>query len=238
MSIPSADLDNRLADLRDLLAAIGKIESGTLPSATLSPSDPAFAVMKASALIVLYNLVESTIRVAFSWLYEQIEMTSHPVKALTDEIRHVWTRQRFLGGIDLYSASAKVFHDRVDLLLTAVASDGAQRLDAADLQIAGNIDAEVVRSLFKRHGIALAVPEAAKGGSDLLLIKQRRNSLAHGDTTFSECGRDYALSDLERISLTTEHYLRGIIASVELYAATKSFAAPSAPRASRRRSRA
>ena len=51
----------------------------------------------------------------------------------------------------------------------------------------------------------------------LLMIKNFRNQLAHGERSYSELGRDYLKSDIEKYSNATFDYLDGFIKIIEKY---------------------
>lgn len=48
-------------------------------------------------------------------------------------------------------------------------------------------------------------------------VRKKRNSLAHGDESFSNCARDLTVSDLENIKDTIFRFLFGIIEGMENY---------------------
>ena len=48
-------------------------------------------------------------------------------------------------------------------------------------------------------------------------VKSKRNSLAHGDESFSHCARDLTVSDLESIKDTVLLFIREILDGMDLY---------------------
>ena len=58
---------------------------------------------------------------------------------------------------------------------------------------------------------------------DLSEAQQKRNSLAHGDESFSQCARDLTLSDLESIKDIIIRFLQGIIQGMEDYCDNKKY---------------
>ncbi len=54
-------------------------------------------------------------------------------------------------------------------------------------------------------------------------MKSHRNELAHGDVSFQEIGKDYALSDIEDYKKEVIAYLEKIILNIEEYIQNKEY---------------
>lgn len=54
-------------------------------------------------------------------------------------------------------------------------------------------------------------------------LKKKRNSLAHGDESFSRCARDLTLTDLETIKDTVIQFIQEILTGMEKYCDEKQF---------------
>ena len=57
-------------------------------------------------------------------------------------------------------------------------------------------------------------------------VKSKRNSLAHGDESFSQCARDLTVSDLENIKDTVLLFISEILAGMDLYYDEKQYLRP------------
>ena len=91
------------------------------------------------------------------------------------------------------------------------------------LPISGNIDATVVREICKLHGVSSKVEKNAKGGEALGGIVKKRNSLAHGDESFEEVGRQFVAADLVLKKQEIVLYMRGILRNLEKFAKSKKY---------------
>jgi hypothetical protein len=56
-------------------------------------------------------------------------------------------------------------------------------------------------------------------------VKTQRNDLAHGSISFSECGRQYTVDELERIKRQVVVFMRSILRSIGAYIRKQSYAA-------------
>jgi hypothetical protein len=84
-------------------------------------------------------------------------------------------------------------------------------LDADSIPISGSLDAQKIRGIAKTFGFSERTNKAQRGGADLVIVKNQRNSLAHGVSTFSDCGRNYNISELERIKDDVIFFLEDIL---------------------------
>jgi hypothetical protein len=218
---------DRVRDLNALLKLISQLEQQrpAIPGHFTIDIHP-LSVLKASVFIVIYNLVESTIRTGFESLYREIELQGLTYDTLRAELRTLWIDQQFRHKMDLYSASPRTYFDKIKELVDSVHHDAVLRLDSTRLPLSGNLDAHAIREVCKRHGVSGESPPATRGGEDLTVVKAQRNNLAHGNTTFSECGRDYSVTDLRRISVQAVNYLRAILKNIERYGKSRLYAAP------------
>ena len=175
-----------------------------------------FKVMKATVFLLIYNLVEASIRSAFRRVYEKIEDEGKTLGDVRKELRNLWIGQQFRT-FDSDSASARNYRELIERLAEEVLQNSVLKLSAKRLPISGNLDSDRIRNVCKRHGVEVKVHGRAKGGVELGTVKEQRNALGHGSVTFAECGRQYAVSDLERIKRQTVVFVRSILKNVKRY---------------------
>ncbi|MBK6773181.1 MAG: hypothetical protein IPG78_13840 [Ignavibacteria bacterium] len=60
-------------------------------------------------------------------------------------------------------------------------------------------------------------------GAKLHDVKIQRNQLAHGEISFSKCGRNYTIEDLIKTKDHTIKYLRKILKNINAYLESKKF---------------
>lgn len=173
-------------------------------------------VMKATVFLLIYNVVESSIRSAFGHLYDEIAVASMTGTNLRAELRKIWIKQQFQA-LDDDSASARTFRDLTERLVEEIAEGNTVNLKRRLLPVSGNLDADSIRQVCRKHGVAVAVHKNAAGGVEMKTVKDQRNSLAHGNSSFSECGKQYTVTDLKRINKQAVIFVKGILHNVKRY---------------------
>src|SRR5581483_2430769 len=144
-------------------------------------------ILKANAFLLLYNLVESSIRDALTRIYDSVAADRLTYAGLRAELREIWVQNMVIP--DATRASDATTKKVVQLIDSIIAAE-LITLDAKLLPIAGNLDAAKVRELARRYGFSHQTTKKTQGGAVLLKVKTERNNLAHGQKSFAECGRD------------------------------------------------
>ncbi len=204
-------------ELRLYLRLLGSLEARALKLRFhTANSDQCFRILKASTFLLIYNVVEAGVRSAFDDLYEDIVAHGMTYPDVIQEIQQEWLGQAFRE-LTPESANKQTYVELTQRLLDQTRSAAILQMSARRLPISGNLDGDSIRLLCKRHRIVLRVHRNAFGGVALNTVKEKRNALAHGLVSFAECGRDYTVGDLERISSQAAMFIRGLIASVRGY---------------------
>ena len=95
--------------------------------------------------------------------------------------------------------------------------------DAIDIKfnsekiLGGNIDGKKIREFAEIYGFSDKVHLNAKNGEKLFTVKNQRNNLAHGLSSFAECGRSYTISDLKEIKEQVILYIGRILKNIDNY---------------------
>lgn len=226
-----ATLDERKSEFKAYARLLGHLETRLTPRASQRrtgdlPTAETFKAMKATAFLMLYNIIEATIVGAMTELYTTIEHRSRKFGDVTDKIQDLWIDQRFW--IVPHEATPATYRKRAAQMLREAMAGTTLALDPKRLPLSGNIDARVVRDLCDKHGWELKVDRRAKGGVELGTVKTQRNALAHGEKSFVECGQSYAVSDIARIAAECFRFLGGFIRSVERFESKSAFGRNSA----------
>jgi hypothetical protein len=200
------------------------VVTGTGPQ-VLPPGQPPAdwgRMLKGSAYLVLYNLVEAFIRRGFQAVFDSIKSDGLSGIELADLLRAQWIMQKNRR-VKAFDGSPKVYMRIANEIASEIADDRAVLLTHEYLPISGNLDAEVIREVCNLHGFNPSTPPAAKGGSELVTVKRKRNSLSHGDESFVECGRPLTAGDLVKAKDEIVLFVRGILQNLEQFALNKSY---------------
>lgn len=173
-------------------------------------------VLKAGFFLMLYNFVEATVREGLLEISEALKVENVSYRAACDQIRTIWIGEQF-GDLERSHAPLPAFRTKAQQIAASVLEDAVIALSKDKLPISGNIDARKVRQIATLYGFSHKCGKRARGGENLELVKERRNALAHGYITFSECGRDYTVSQLRDIKTETVSYLRDIRKNIATY---------------------
>ena len=185
-------------------------------------NDDFLKILKANALIMIYNLVESSIMGGILEIYDELKTSGYSYKDVTKEIQDIWFSFKFNQVYDK-NAHYNSYRDKAVEIINAILQNEPLVMDRKATDISGNLDAKKIREICSEHGITYTIEQECRGGIVLEDVKNKRNQLAHGTTSFAECGRYYALEDLEKIKNETIIFLNGILQGMKKYYQDKTF---------------
>ena len=178
-----------------------------------------FRIMKSNFILMLYNLVESTVSTGMLEIYESIKNNSCTYRNMVQELQTLWRDAKVK---QVYSSSAelKMYTNRVKEIVNNITTNAPFVLEKNMLNINGNLNAGRIKHICDDHKIRYNVVD---DNNKLEEVRKKRNSLAHGDESFSQCARDITLSDLESIKEIIIRFLQGIIQGMEDYCDNKKY---------------
>lgn len=222
MITTKVEYNKRKHEVSRYLDAVGYLDKGECKivctdilgnDSSLSIDDELSKILKANCFILLYNLIESTIVNSIKAITNSIESEKLTFEQFSDEIKRLWIRQEAKTIKDI-SQTVNIITKLTDSILKkefiAITVDS--------VHISGNIDAQEIRKIAKQIGW-----EQTKDGRDLATVKNKRNSLAHGEFTFSDIGKDYTIRELIEIKNKTLQYLDDVLQKVEEYVNSKKY---------------
>jgi len=162
----------------------------------------------ANTFLLLYNLVESTIRNSIVAIYNKIQDDEIIYNDLSEKIKQIWLHKNGKK-FSIYSNN-----NTIEVNLQNIINDIINKeiilLTKDDIHISGNIDALEIRKLANKIGF-----EKSINGRHLVDIKEKRNRLAHGEHTFHDIGKDFTYNDLNNYKETTFIYLEDVIHKIK-----------------------
>ena len=168
-------------------------------------------VAKAQSLILLYNLVESTVCDCLNAIYDAIQDESLIFGNVSDDIKNMW--RNYLKRKNL---PEKTKNDN-DIINMAI------RFDSLAINISGSLDFRKIQEVFSKHGCLLDNSSRDTIAQSFLVVKNKRNLLAHGNISFSECGAHYLLSDLQKYKEHIVDYMQDVVNKTCDYIANKAY---------------
>ena len=218
------EYEERARDINELLSLASSLDgqaqqleqheqSDEIESITLRVN-----VLKSSIHMMLYNQVENTARGCIESIYDHLQDNNVSYSSL---------RERFQVNI-LHRIISD--NETGKSLYQKIGSDISKRIISASLNIRkefnGNVCKPVLHKITQAYGINVANSPECRNGVDLDLLKDIRNELAHGSTSFSKKGQ---LDPLEEVKMRADRidlYLRLLITSTEEYIASNGYLSP------------
>lgn len=166
---------------------------------------------KGQTLVLLYNMVESTICECLNYIYDAVHDDGLTYAELTDKMRNMWT-----------ASCRRAKRPEKDL-------DEASKLplkvifEALAINTSGSIDIRKIYEAFEKHGCAIAETKREECCNSFVTVKSKRNLLAHGNVSFSQCGSSYLFSDLDKMRLDITSFLGVVIAATKKFVEDKKY---------------
>jgi hypothetical protein len=196
----------QLADGRFQLVAT----DGTSPSLGADAYDSLLKTLKANGFILLYNLVESTMKNAIEAVFDEFRASGVSFDDCREEVRQI-----VLANLKAHNP------DRVFTNLSPIAQKILTETFRKEKAFAGNVDARKIKEVARDYGFR---PPTGKSGN-LLTVKSLRNDLAHGDKSFAEVGKDFDVQRMSEIKTEVVDYLREVLTNVSDYISNKDYLA-------------
>jgi len=171
---------------------------------------PQFLVtLVANAFLILYNLIESTIRNSIIDIYSKIEEEDVTYEFLSDNLKKIWVKQA-TDKLKENNFRTDTIRDNVLSIANDILNRETIRLAKDKMDFSGNLDAQKIRELAENIGF-----EIPKNGRNLAEIKNKRNRLAHGEQTFYDVGKDFTVIELFNFKKETFNFLSDTILKIE-----------------------
>lgn len=163
-------------------------------------------ILKANGFLLLYNLIEATIRNSIDAILNSIHSSSISFKVLSDNLQTIWLKQETKG------LNSEKKNDKIMSMVKTILENEILSFKRDCIDISGNIDAQKIRDVLKQIG-----GNEIRDGRELKIIKDKRNNLAHGEFTFSEIGKDVLMSELIEYKDKTKDYLSNVLIEINDY---------------------
>lgn len=198
------EFKRRNTEIDEYLTHLETLESASGLSVTLMNT------MKSSALLMIYNIVESTMTNLLQDLFDHLQNESVSFDDLNDKMKEL-----VLGFAKKHNPGKLIGKMRTQTLDLAVACFERSEV------FSGNLDAKEIRETMKRIGVKMT---HAYTESALQNVKNERNNLAHGNKSFSDCGKDYTAVQLRDIQKKTQTVLAKAIADFDGFLTQQAYA--------------
>lgn len=180
-------------------------------------------ILKSNSFMMMYNMVESTVKEIIYAIYDQINISKVTYKKINSDLKKLWETYQFRHLIKNRQAKQDTYENQVHETIKIAISRRSISLDHDNLKLSGNADFDVISEIFYEMGINIKQEKIAKYSGDLADIKTHRNDLAHGGTSFIESARDTSINDLLSMASNVENCLEQIIKIANDYVENEEF---------------
>lgn len=182
------------------------------------------AILKSSANLQLYNLIESTISNCLVKIHSSFSDESIQYSNLSDEIQKLWVKFHY----DYFRETSNekdILHNLKVLIDTWITNTLPVTLTYKEFikyniggNFSGNLDSKEIRKLSEKYGIDFDL-KCDEIGS----VKSRRNKLAHGEVSFEEQGRQDSIEYMIVLKDKTIDFLDHFIQAVDDYVSNSKY---------------
>lgn len=169
--------------------------------------------LKSSGFLLLYNLVEATMRNAIEAIFDELRREGISYDQIRPELKKIVLRN-----------FKRRDPDKIFSSITTISIDIITIGFDKESLFSGNLDGRKVKTMADDYGFSYLTDHAKTGGGkDLLIIKENRKNLAHGVKSFAEIGKDKTVEEMLEIKKRTVRYLRQILQNIEKYLLDKDY---------------
>lgn len=216
-------LDERSTEVLHLLEfseALGKSkglartdESGVLELTEFPLDRNLIKSIRASGYLLIYNLVEAVMTAALDAIHQQLETEERKFEDLNEKIKDICL-VNFRGAVQGLNSQSALGHTS-QILNRCIVSLGYNKRNLWS----GNIDAKEIYKKAKKYGFEVVEHdrEESKNGDNLILIRNKRNELGHGELSFVQCGHDTAIENLFDYHKEANIFLTAVLDGIEEY---------------------
>jgi hypothetical protein len=180
-------------------------------------------ILFSSTYLQLYNLVESTVNQLLEAVGRHTKNgINGDLTRLSDKIRDLYLK--YMLPPDANLSPKKRLEDAIKLLYQAVG------IEPVEITIprggGGSWDSKAIGKLSTRIGVELTLPATIKNKlhrhfrnekGPLQYIKDVRNALGHGDTSFADCGNGHSYTEFRALIDIVKEYLELLMDAYEQY---------------------
>ncbi len=171
------------------------------------------AILKSNGILLLYNLIESTVRFLIENIFHDIAIK----RCHFDDLNSTFKQAVFknLKDVSPENSAQKISQVSFDII---------QLGRNPQKDYSGNLDIRKIKDIGRKYGIELRFPPLESNqrvpyefDENILMVKKRRNDLSHGNLTFIECGKDISLEELIKYKKSTEFSLNSLLGEIKNY---------------------
>lgn len=170
-------------------------------------------ILKSNSFIMIYNLVESTIKNSVIYMYDEINKHNVRYLDVCNEIRKIWFNYHFrenILSVDRVKALSQT-------LIDEIIDEDDIFLDYEQFKLSGNADWRVIKRAMVDHGMIVNSGKTDSHAGSMRTVREKRNNLAHGSESFIDSAKDFSEIDIKKIATDTFILLEYVMDEIDNY---------------------
>lgn len=182
------------------------------------------SILKANAYLLLYNVIEATIRNGIWEVFNAISNEAVHYKDLKKELKEILIDRKV--NLEFRIKDETIVRQVHEIVEKAFQNSRDLYPLKRDLKIsAGSLTVEKIKEVLSKHGIDPVSISHQRQKEVFDETKDKRNDLAHGALTFKSCGSPLVYSDLEDTKKHIHDYLQKVLVKIEDYISQQKYKA-------------
>ena len=177
--------------------------------------------LRANCFLLLYNLVEASIRNGVLAIFDAIHDSNLTYQELSEKVKEIWLTNK-ASELAKNTNNKRVKKD-IKLMLSDVINNADIFLEKGRISISGNLDYRRIETIINDYGIHRSVSQRKEISKALLRIKSERNSLAHGNKSFQKAAELITVPELVKCKDLIVKYLEDVLNGIEIYIDNQEF---------------
>jgi len=175
-------------------------------------------ILKSHCYLLLYNLIESSIRNGITAIHDAILLDQLTYKDLKPNIQRLWVLNDLSKSFADTYIKKETIADNLQKALKVVLDDEVVALEPTNIPISGNLDAKTIKYMIDMYGFwgNLGIPEKEINRVLDYVVKVRCD-LAHGNISFCDASNQILWSKLVDDKQKIVHYLTHMLNNIDDY---------------------
>lgn len=220
------DFNKRVAEIEKYFELVGKIEqlrvftdnSIKFPFGEYIVDSDLQKILRSHCYLLLYNLIESSIRNGIVAIHDAIQFDNLTYQDLQPKLQQLWILNDLTKSFqDRYITQETIANNLKDTL-KIILDNSCIFLDANNISISGNLNAEKINELIDQYGFYGKLGIKKNEIEPILnKIVEMRCNLAHGNISFTEASNQKLWNELVNTKEKLIIYLTNLLKNIETY---------------------
>lgn len=172
-------------------------------------------ILKANSFVVLYNLVEASVKNFITGIYDEVSMQDLSYNDICDKLKKMWI-DVYYNDLSYTTTNYSQHKEKAKKMIEFIIDEN--KVDFGnEVKLSGNADLLQIKKIFDKHGMSIDSSVIQSAGEGLLEVKNKRNHIAHGNISFIEGGRDSSITDLNQYKDEIIRFLSALRTEVSEY---------------------